>query len=127
MTMANKILETNLPAEVIETIDRHLTKAETKHPFFAASIIPARLCNPESIKVLLDLSRVDRERTQSVYDVLMQENYEIFEAVQNNDLESARQEIYDTIAVLLRLDKVLQEKQRNENFKRNDIPLCGNN
>lgn len=127
MTMANKILETNLPAEVIETIDRHLTKAETKHPFFAASIIPARLCNPESIKVLLDLSRVDLERTQSVYDVLMQENYEIFEAVQNNDLESARHEIYDTIAVLLRLDKVLQEKQRNENFKRNDIQLCGNN
>lgn len=125
--MANKIIETNLPAEVIEAIDRHLTKAETKHPFFAASIIPAKLCNPDSIKVMLDISRIDRERTQSVYDVLMQENYEIFEAVQNNDLESARQEIYDSIAVLLRLDKVLQEKQRNEDFKRNDIPLCGNN
>ena len=125
--MANKIIETNLPAEVIETIDRHLTKAETKHPFFASSIIPVRLCNPEAIKLLLQESRDNREKTYSVYDVLMQENYEIFEAVQLNDLESARQEIYDTIAVLLRLDKVLQEKQRNENFKRNDIPLCRNN
>ena len=122
--MANKIIETNLPAEVIEAIDRHLTKAETKHPFFAASIIPSRLRNPETIKLLLRESREDREKTKSVYDVLMQEIYEIFEAVQCNDLESARQEIYDSIAVLLRLDKVLQEKQINENFKRTDIPFC---
>lgn len=125
--MANKIVETDLPAHIIVEIDRHLTKAETKHPFFAASIIPARLCNPEAINTLLDLSRIDSERTKSVYDVLMQENYEIFEALQRNDLKNARYEIYDTIAVLLRLDKLLQEKQRNEDFKRNDIPLCGNN
>lgn len=48
----------------------------------------------------------------------MQEIYEIFEAVQNNNLVEARQEIYDSIAVLLRLDKVLQKKQRNEYFKK---------
>ena len=125
--MANKIIETNLPANIVVEIDRHLTKAETKHPFFAASIIPLKLCNPESIKTMLDLSRVDRERTQSVYDVLMEEIYETFEAIQNNDIKNARYEIYDSIAVLLRLDKVLQEKQRNEDFKKNDIPLCGNN
>lgn len=125
--MANKIIETNLPAEVIEAIDRHLTKAETKHPFFAASIIPASLCDPESIKVLLQKFREDREKSASVYEVLMQEIYEIFEAVQDKNLINARQEIYDSIAVLLRLDKVLQEKQRNENFKRNDIPFYGNN
>lgn len=125
--MANKIIETNLPAEVIAEIDRHLTKAETKHPFFAASIIPAKLCNQEVINSLLKEYREEREKTKSVYDVLMEENYEIFEAIQRNDLINARQEIYDTIAVMLRLDKVLQEKQRNEDFKRNDIPLCGNN
>jgi NTP pyrophosphatase (non-canonical NTP hydrolase) len=72
-------------------------------------------------------SREDSEKTKSVYDVLMQENYEIFEAIQDNNLINARQEIYDTIAVLLRLDKVLQEKQRNEDFKRNDIPFYENN
>lgn len=125
--MANKIIETNLPTEVIGAIDRHLTKAETKHPFFAASIIPSRLCNHETIKLLLKESREDREKTKSVYDVLMQENYEIFEAIQDNNLINARMEIYDSIAVLLRLDKVLQEKQRNEDFKKNDIPLFGNN
>lgn len=125
--MASKIIETNLPAEVIEAIDRHLTKAETKHPFFAASIIPARLCNPDAIKLMLHESRDNREKTKSVYDVLMEEFGEIFEAVQLNDIKNARYEIYDTIAVLLRLDKVLQEKQRNEDFKRNDIPLCGSN
>lgn len=125
--MANKIIETDLPAQVIVEIERHLTKAETKHPFFAASIIPARLRNPECINLLLKESREEREKTSSVYDVLMQENYEIFEALQRKDLVNARMEIYDTIAVLLRLDKVLQEKQRNEDFKRNDVPLCGNN
>lgn len=124
--MASKIVETDLPAHIIVEIDRHLTKAETKHPFFAASIIPARLCNPESIKLLLQETRDNREKTQSVYDVLMEEFGEIFEAVQLNDIKNARYEIYDTIAVLLRLDKVLQEKQRNEDFKRNDVPLCGN-
>ena len=75
----------------------------------------------------MNKSREDREKTKSVYDVLMQENYEIFEAVQGNDLDSARLEIYDTIAVLLRLDKVLQEKQRYEDFKQNDIPLLNRN
>ena len=125
--MANKIIETNLPAEVIEAIDRHLTKAETKHPFFAASILPAIFSNTEFIKKLLNKSREDREKTKSVYDVLMQENYEIFEAIQDNNIKNARYEIYDTIAVLLRLDKVLQEKQRYEDFKQNDIPLLNRN
>ena len=125
--MANKIIETNLPSHIIVEIDRHLTKAETKHPFFASSIIPLKLCNPESIKTMLELSRIDCERTKSVYDILMEEIYETFEAIQNNDFKNARYEIYDSIAVLLRLDKLLQEKRRNEDFKKNDIPLCGNN
>lgn len=124
--MDRKIVETNLPAVVITEIDRHLTKAETKHPVFAESIIPYRLCDPQDIKSLLQGSREEREKTKSVYDVLMQENYEIFEAIHNNDIKNARYEIYDTIAVLLRLDKVLQEKQRNEDFERNDIPFFGN-
>lgn len=107
--MANKIIETNLPSHIIVEIDRHLTKAETKHPFFAASILPVKLCNPESIKTMLELSRIDCKRTQSVYDILMEEIYETFEAIQNNDFKNARYEIYDSIAVLLRLDKLLQE------------------
>ncbi len=125
--MDRKIVETNLPAVVITEIDRHLTKAETKHPFFAESILPAIFSNTEFIKKLLKKSREDREKTKSVYDVLMQENYEIFEAIQDNNIKNARYEIYDTIAVLLRLDKVLQEKQRYEDFKQNDIPLLNRN
>ena len=125
--MDRKIVETNLPAVVITEIDRHLTKAETKHPVFAESILPAIFSNTEFIKKLLKKSREDREKTKSVYDVLMQENYEIFEAIQDNNIKNARDEIYDTIAVLLRLDKVLQEKQRYEDFKQNDIPLLNRN
>lgn len=125
--MANKIIETNLPAVVITEIDRHLTKEETKHPFFAESILPAIFGNTEFIKKWFKKSREDREKTKSVYDVLMQENYEIFEAIQDNNIKNARYKIYDTIAVLLRLDKVLQEKQRYEDFKQNDIPLLNRN
>ena len=124
--MANKIAETGLPADVVNAIEAHLTKAECKHPLFAMQIVPVRLCNPDTIKLLLDEARKNREDSKSVYDVLTEEFFEIFEAIEKKDFYSARTEIYDAIAVLLRLDKVLQEKQRNEDFQRNDIPFCNN-
>lgn len=67
--MANKIIETNLPAEVIAEIDRHLTKAETKHPFFAASILPYKLCNPQSVESLLKkpVKNVKRHIASTMY------------------------------------------------------------
>lgn len=89
----------------------------------AVLILPYKLCNPLAIKSLLQSARKECEKKHSVLDVLMEEIFEIFEAIQDNNLESARQKIYDSIAVLLRLDKVLQEKQRNEYFKKNDIPF----
>ena len=59
----------------------------------------------------------------SAYDVLQEEILEIFDAIFDGDIYNARLEIYDSIAVLLRLDKVLQEKQRNLYFQKNDIPI----
>lgn len=124
--MANKIIEPGLPADVVNAIEAHLTKAESKHPLFATQIVPARLCNQGTIKFLLNEARKNKENSKSVFDVLTEEYYEIFEAIEKKDFYSARDEIYDAIAVLLRLDKVLQEKQRNDDFKRNDIPFCNN-
>ena len=118
-----KILDTNLPEDVIKAIDRHLDKAETKHHVFADSILPSRLVNIDTIKELLKEARISRDESNSVYDVLREEFYEIFEAVAENNTIEARSEIYDTIAVLLRLDKVLQEKQRNKLFHLSDIPI----
>lgn len=118
-----KFLDTNLPEDVIKAVERHLDKAETKHPVFADSILPPRIVNIDTIKELLKEARISRDESKSVYDVIREEFYEIFEAVAENKTVEARSEIYDTIAVLLRLDKVLQEKQRNELFHQSDIPV----
>lgn len=118
-----KILDTNLPEDVIKAVERHLDKAETKHHVFADSILPSRIVNIDTIKELLKEARISSDESKSVYDVLREEFYEIFEAVAANNTIEARSEIYDTIAVLLRLDKVLQEKQRNELFRMSDIPV----
>lgn len=118
-----QVLETNLPKEVIEAIDKHLKRAEGKHPVFAFSILPERLNDKELVRNFLNEARLKCERTGSAYDVLQEEILEIFDAIFDGDLCNARLEIYDSIAVLLRLDKVLQEKQRNRYFQNNDIPI----
>ena len=118
-----KVLETNLPEEVINAIDKHLKLAESKHQVFAFSILPERLNDNELIRKSLKEARLNCNSTGSAYDVLQEEILEIFDAICDGDLYNARTEIYDSIAVLLRLDKVLQEKQRNLYFQKNDIPI----
>lgn len=118
-----QVLETNLPEEVIEAIDKHLKRAESKHPVFAFSILPERLNDKEIVRNSLKEARLKCDSTGSTYDVLQEEFLEIFDAICDGDLYNARLEVYDSIAVLLRLDKVLQEKQRNISFQKNDIPI----
>lgn len=118
-----QVLETNLPKEVIEAIDEHLKRAESKHPVFAFSILPERLNDKEIVRNSLKEARLRCNSTGSAYDVLQEEILEIFDAICDGGLCNARLEIYDSIAVLLRLDKVLQEKLRNIYFQKNDIPI----
>ena len=118
-----QVLETNLPKEVIESIDKHLKRVEDKHPVFAFSILPERLNDNDLVRNFLKEARLKCNSTGSAYDVLQEEILEIFDAIFDGDLYNARLEIYDSIAVLLRLDKVLQEKQRNLSFQKNDIPI----
>ena len=107
--MASKIIETNLPAEVIAAIDRHLTKAETKHPLFCV-----KMCGEgttlETVKTLLKKSRENRDAFKTADWVLAQEVQEVFEAYLEGRYKDCREEIYDTIAVLLRMDKMLDAK-----------------
>ncbi len=88
-----KIIDTNLPEDVIKAVARHLDKAETKHPVFADSILPSRIVNIDTIKELLKEARISRDESRSVYDVLREEFYEIFEAVAENNTIEARAEI----------------------------------
>lgn len=106
-----------IPSKVIERIDEHLVKAETKHPVFCYALIPKRLKGnhfKKSVKEARKLCNL----TGSAYDVINEELNEIFEAVESGKIDSARKEIYDTIATLLRLDKALEESPKNRLLSR---------
>ena len=94
-----------IPKKVIDCIDEHLVKAETKHPVFCNALNHFKKSVKEARK-LCDL-------TGSAYDVINEELNEIFEAVESGKVDSAREEIYDSIATLLRLDKALEGMPKN--------------
>lgn len=113
----------NLPIKIFELIERHVDKAETKHPHFADSIIPERLSDHKVITNFLKEARIKRDNTRSVYDVLQEEVLEVFEAVSEGRIGDARCEIYDTIAVLVRLDRELMHRQEGFPYEDRFIPI----
>lgn len=96
-----------IPKKVIDCIDEHLVKAETKHPVFCNALIPKRLKGNHFKKSVKEARKLC-DLTGSAYDVINEKLNEIFEAVESDMIDSAREEIYDTIATLLRLDKVIE-------------------
>ena len=113
----------NLHIGIFENIERHVDKAETKHPHFADSIIPQRLSDHQVITNFLKESRIKRDNTRSVYDVLQEEVLEVFEAVYEGRIGDARCEIYDTIAVLVRLDRELMHREAGFPYEDKFIPI----
>ena len=113
----------NLPIKIFELIERHVDKAETKHPHFADSIIPERLSDPKVITNFLKEARIKRDNTRSVYDVLQEEVLEVFDAVHEGRIGDARCEIYDTIAVLMRLDRELMHREAGVPYEDKFIPI----
>ena len=113
----------NLHIGIFENIERHVDKAETKHPHFADSIIPKRLSDHQVITNFLKESRIKRDNTRSVYDVLQEEVLEVFEAVHEGRIGDARCEIYDTIAVLVRLDRELMHREAGFPYEDKFIPI----
>lgn len=101
-----------IPSKVIERIDEHLVKAETKHPVFCNALIPKRLRGNHFKKSVKEARKLC-DLTGSAYDVINEELNEVFEAVESGKIDSAREEIYDSIATLLRLDKSLEEMPKN--------------
>ena len=113
----------NLHIGIFENIERHVDKAETKHPHFADSIIPERLSDPKVISNFLKEARIKLDNTRSVYDVLQEEVLEVFEAVHEGRIGDARCEIYDTIAVLVRLDRELMHREAGFPYEDKFIPI----
>lgn len=113
----------NLPIVIFENIERHVEKAEKKHPNFADSIIPERLSDHQVISNFLKEARIKRDNTRSVYDVLQEEVLEVFEAVYEGRIGDARCEIYDTIAVLVRLDRELMHREAGFPYEDRFIPI----
>lgn len=54
------------------------------------------------------------ELSGSAWDVIQEEIVEIFEDIESNKFDDAREEIYDSVATLLRLDKVLENIATSE-------------
>lgn len=119
----NEEIMQNLHIGIFQNIERHVDKAETKHPHFADSIIPERLSDPQVITNFLKEARIKRDNTRSVYDVLQEEVLEVFEAVYEGRLDDARSEIYDTIAVLVRLERELMHRQVGIPYEEKFIPI----
>lgn len=113
----------NLHIGIFENIERHVDKAETKHPHFADTIIPERLSDHQVITNFLKEARIKRDNTRSAYDVLQEEVLEVFEAVYEGRINDARSEIYDTIAVLVRLDRELMHRNAGVPYEDKFIPI----
>jgi hypothetical protein len=101
-----------IPKKVIDCIDEHLVKAETKHPVFCNALIPKRLKGNHFKKSVKEARKLC-DLTGSAYDVINEELNKIFESVESDKIGSAREEIYDTIATLLRLDKAIEGIPKN--------------
>ena len=107
--------------ETIDAIWDHFTHAKEKHPFFADRIMepmPKDGCVlGEKLKRKIVEFWENRAKNcksviaklPSVENVLNAEVFEIFAAVAKGDLNQAHYEIFDAIAVLLRLDEEMEK------------------
>ena len=111
--------------ERIKKIIEHYEHAKEKHPFFADAmcspqVLPdwmsggewARPVNEAHVKKWQDIAMgrkvlcVQRPTAERILDA---ELAEIYEAWNRRDMEQARHEIYDAIAVLLRMEDHLEK------------------
>ena len=101
-------------------IARHYIHAVEKHPYFCDQLIPGKeyVGNiAENIRVNLAeiRRRVDfsTEKRRLAWDELLAEEvWEVLEAIHNGDNAAAVEELYDCIAILLRVVDVLEGRQK---------------
>lgn len=94
----------------------HYAHAKEKHLYFCDTFLPEYISDEECGKVIADTLRYIREdmkkNGENMCNILSEEAYEIFEAINNGDTAHAVEECYDAIAVLLRTIDVLEGRQK---------------
>lgn len=94
----------------------HYAHAIEKHPYFCDTFLPGYIFDEERGKVIADTLRYIREdmkkNGENMCNVLSEEAYEIFEAINDGNTAHAVEECFDAIAVLLRTIDVLEGRQK---------------
>lgn len=109
-------------SEMLCDIRDHYSNAIAKHPFFADEICfkdnTGWELQAQQLKSYLKYCTEKREKGENQYcraqDVLDVELAEVYAAYSKGDYEQARYEIFDAIAVLLRMDDMIAEKQMED-------------
>ena len=99
-------------------IKEHYAHAREKHPYFC-DLSPLhigalyKMCVPMRLnRARKDMKRRTENGCVTWEDVLYCEIWEVFEALANGDKSHAVEELYDTIAVILRTIDVLEGRQK---------------
>lgn len=114
------MMETMSPvaSEMLCDICIHYSNAIAKHPWFSDDICSST-CDWYKLAKVQKMYLRDQETAHAMgrqtfccaNEVLEAELAEIYEAYLSGKLEQARDEIYDAIAVLLRMDDMIAKKQ----------------
>lgn len=115
----NVTQEPSLDAATVIAIARHYCHAKSKHPNFCDLLHPALMTEGERktvVRHLLKEARAeiaeDAALQRLMWDRLLNcEVWEVHEAIERGDKAAAVEEIYDAIAVLLRVIDVLEGRQ----------------
>jgi replication-associated recombination protein RarA len=110
--------------EAIKKAKQHYDHACKKHPFFADDVCSNNIwCNYENdakyLKNYLEYqNHLHENPNEESYcmakDVLDAELAEIYATYCNGDYDQAVEEIYDAIAVLLRMEDMIKDKKRED-------------
>ena len=106
------------PCDILGEIISHYRHAVEKHPWFCDEVCHEDRgweLDAKQLKSYLVYCTERHEKGEKTYckakDVLNAEMAEIFAAYSRGDFAQARYEIYDAIAVLLRMDDMIAEMQ----------------
>lgn len=113
---ASGIAEVVRRDDVERRIWTHYDHAREKHPYFCDWLRPVHLNLPAPSEMLIKLRGLidrDSECGMLCWETLVScENWEVINAIEQEDYAAAVEECYDAIAVLLRVIDVLEGRQK---------------
>ncbi|MBO7685252.1 MAG: hypothetical protein J6V72_02640, partial [Kiritimatiellae bacterium] len=103
--------------------EAHYAHAKAKHPYFCDALLPTQVPNPmladdmhreivANLRFMRERLKRGKELKNTLWnEILNCEVWEATEAIANNDPAAAVEELYDSVAVLLRTIDVLEGRQ----------------